>query len=257
VKVFLSWSGAASKAVAEALHHWLPRVIQSVAPWMSAEDIAKGARWSAELANQLQSTRVGIICVTPDNANAPWLLFEAGALSKTTEATFVCPFLFKVEPTELTGPLTEFQASVADRDGTKRLVRTLNLAAGDTATLSEKQLDETFDVWWPKLEAALAEVAKIRTLEPRPTRTERDILKEILELVRAMTRRQSSVEEPGNSARILAGDLLRSLDEANSLLRADKGIGMSTQAIAGELAERLPAVLQKSAIRRKRTKQTQ
>ncbi len=85
MKVFISWSGERSKAVAQAWHDWLPNVIQAVEPWMSETDIAKGARWGMDMARELDETRVGIICLTPENLNAPWILFEAGALSKTLE----------------------------------------------------------------------------------------------------------------------------------------------------------------------------
>ena len=250
MKVFLSWSGPASKAVADALRFWLPCVIQSITPWMSAEDIARGSRWSAELTHELETTRVGIVCVTPENMNAPWLLFEAGALSKTTEATFVCPYLFNLEATELTGPLAVFQASSADRDGTKRLLRTINSVAGDTVSLSESQLEDTFDVWWPKLEPFLAQARNLRGAEPQQVRTDRDMLKEVVELLRAMTRRQSTTDSQG-SGPMLSGGVLRSLEEAKSLLRLDKGVEISPQAIAVELAERLPDVLRKSVATRK------
>ena len=251
--MFLSWSGFTSKAVAEALRHWLPCVIQSVTPWMSGEDIARGSRWSAELAHQLETTRVGIVCVTPENISAPWLLFEAGALSKTTAATFVCPYLHNVETTELTGPLAEFQASSADRDGTKRLLHTINSATGNTTTLSERQLDDTFDVWWPRLETLLNHVGDMHATEPQQKRTDRDILTEVLELLRAMTRRQSTVEGHGSGS-MLTGEVLRSLEEAKRLLQLDKEAESSPEAFAVELAERLPDVLRKSAANRNRGK---
>jgi hypothetical protein len=195
---------------------------------------------------------VGIICVTPENMSAPWLLFEAGALSKTTASTFVCPYLFNLEATELTGPLAEFQASSADRDGTKRLLRTINSATGNSATLSERQLEDTFDVWWPKLESTLANVGNRPAAEPRQTRTERDMLKEVLDLLRGITRRQSTIDGQG-AGPMLTGEVLRSLEGAKSLLRLDKGVEISPRAIAVELAERLPDVLRKSAVTRKKS----
>ena len=108
MKVFLSWSGARSKFLAEALRLWIPRVIQSVKPWMSDEDISAGARWSKDLSLQLSEAKLGIICVTPENQNNPWLLFEAGALSKTLDHTNVCPFLHELSPGQLAGPLSQF-----------------------------------------------------------------------------------------------------------------------------------------------------
>ena len=77
MNLFISWSGEKSRSVAEALRDWLPFVINAVKPWMSAADIEKGARWSSDLAYQLKETRAGIICLTRDNLEAPWVLFEA------------------------------------------------------------------------------------------------------------------------------------------------------------------------------------
>ena len=79
MKVFISWSGAKSKAVADALGEWLPQVLQSVVPFVSSDSIRAGGRWQAEVASALEETSVGIVCVTTDNQVEPWLNFEAGA----------------------------------------------------------------------------------------------------------------------------------------------------------------------------------
>jgi hypothetical protein len=83
VKVFISWSGSQSREVAEALKDWLPRVIQSLRPYVSSEDIDKGTRWSNDISSELASSQIGIVCVTQNSLNAVWTHFEAGALYKS------------------------------------------------------------------------------------------------------------------------------------------------------------------------------
>src|SRR5208337_5095668 len=126
MKVFLSWSGDRSRAVAQALREWLPYVIQAVSPWLSTVHVQVGARWSNELAFQLEEARIGIICLTPENLSAPWILYEAGALSRALKPAWVCPYLFGFSPAELTGPWAQFQAVIANRDGTLALVNSIN-----------------------------------------------------------------------------------------------------------------------------------
>ena len=89
MKVFLSWSGEQSRRIAEVFKEWIPSVIQAVKPYFSPEDIAKGARWSKEISQELEESKVGILFLTKDNLGAPWLLFEAGALSKSMERSKV------------------------------------------------------------------------------------------------------------------------------------------------------------------------
>jgi hypothetical protein len=117
MKIFISWSGEESRQVAEALRDWIQKVLQAVEPWMSSKDIATGERWSSSIATMLRDCKVGIICVTQENVAAPWLHFEAGALSKAVEDAYVCPLLFRLEPSALVGPMAMFQAQRFNKDG--------------------------------------------------------------------------------------------------------------------------------------------
>jgi hypothetical protein len=95
--VFISWSGERSRVAAEALRAWLPKIINAIKPWLSSADIDKGARWSTDVASRLEAAKAGIICLTQNNLHSDWILFEAGALSKTLQNTYVCPFLIGLE----------------------------------------------------------------------------------------------------------------------------------------------------------------
>ena len=75
MKVFISWSGTTSHKVAVLLRDWLPSVIQSIEPYVSSEDIDKGARWSTDIAGELHASTYGLICVTKNNTEAPWINF--------------------------------------------------------------------------------------------------------------------------------------------------------------------------------------
>jgi hypothetical protein len=87
MKVFISWSGARSRIVAEALRSWLPDIINAVEPFVSELDIDRGAVGTEVIARQLRDSAFGIVCLTRDNQTRPWINYEAGALSKRSATT--------------------------------------------------------------------------------------------------------------------------------------------------------------------------
>lgn len=201
MKVFLSWSGDLSQSVAGILRDWLPSVIQIIEPYVSSEDIDKGARWSTDIAQELDQSSYGILCVTPENLNAPWLNFEAGALSKTIDKSFVSPFLFGVKRSEVQGPILQFQSTIYEEEDIRKLLGSLNNACAAEAIV-DSRLDKAFDVWWPTLQQQLEPLllqSRRQNPPPGPSRGGRaeiagDILEEILELVRAQQRLFSNPE---------------------------------------------------------------
>lgn len=188
-KVFISWSGDLSKKLAEEVRLWLPGVLQFVKPYFTPNDIEKGTRWATEIANELESSNAGIICLTNDNINKPWILFEAGALSKNFGKANVCTILFNLDNADLTGPLTSFQATRFDKTDFKKLLTTINNTGGDSK-LESAVLNDVFEMWWPKLETKVNEILKNHVVSANDNvRSDREILEEVLELARVNSKR--------------------------------------------------------------------
>src|SRR5262249_20279544 len=115
MRAFLSWSGKKSHDAANALKPWLEKVLGGVQVWMSDHDIEAGTPWGTSLHEQLRHADFGILCLTPENLSAPWVLYEAGALAASSRAGCVVPYLLGVAPETLTPPLSLFQSAEAGR----------------------------------------------------------------------------------------------------------------------------------------------
>lgn len=194
-KVFISWSGDLSNKLADAVRQWLPGVLQFVKPYFTPSDIEKGTKWSSDISGELESSNIGIICLTKDNLTKPWILFEAGALSKNLENSRVCTLLFGIDSTDLKGPLTTFQTTKFEKSDFKKLVKSINNTGGDNK-LDDSVLTEVFDMWWDKLEKTVKKIIKEhKNNDEVEHRSERDILEEILELSRLGMRKRSRESE--------------------------------------------------------------
>jgi hypothetical protein len=194
MQVFLSWSGTQSHALADALRRWLPHVVQSIEPWLSSGDIEAGARWQDEIGANLEETSFGILCLTKANLLAPWILFEAGAISKLRRTARVCTYLYDLRPAEVPFPLAMFQATTTERDSTFALVTALNRHV--EKPLRGELLSEAFEAWWPKLESLLATVGLVGVSEDVvPQRNDRDMLQEIVAHLREMRSEREAVLE--------------------------------------------------------------
>ncbi len=149
MRVFISWSGEPSKSVADAVAKFIERTVQTARPWISTREIRSGKRWQQEIGTSLSEAQFGVLVVTPGNLNAPWLLFEAGALSKSMKEANVVPLLCGgLDPSALPEPLQQFQALLLDDEGLRTLLADINLL---TATpLSDPALKDCLDAHLPK-----------------------------------------------------------------------------------------------------------
>jgi hypothetical protein len=148
MKVFICWSGETSKQIATRLRDWLPKVHQRIEPFISHEDIGKGIRWTHALSQELQDSNFGLVCLTPENLSAPWLHFEAGALSKVAQSR-VAPILFQLKTSDVRGPLSDFQlATLNDKQEMLRVLKSINDAMGAYAN---NVWEGTFESLWSEL----------------------------------------------------------------------------------------------------------
>ncbi|MBS0416924.1 MAG: toll-Interleukin receptor [Proteobacteria bacterium] len=190
MQVFLCWSGPAGHKIAEAFHGFLGDVIQDLKPFLSSESIRKGQNWSSVIGNQLKESNYGIVCLTKDNLDARWIMFESGALSKNLAESRVTTLLAGIQPTDVLEPLSQFQHTRTDRDDVFKLTKDLNALLPESQRLTEDRLTRSFARCWDDLEAKLnhamaSSSATTTKVFERPTG---DMVAELLELVRELKR---------------------------------------------------------------------
>jgi hypothetical protein len=198
--LFISWSGELSSALAKSLAEWIPSVIQAARPYYSPDDIEKGTRWFGEISKELSDVQIGLICLTRDNLTAPWIMFEAGSVSKNLDKAHVCPILFGIDPADVTGPLAQFQLSRFQKEDVQKLMRTINGKMGAQA-LNEAKLEMAFEKWWPDLDGNVQRILSTTdTSGIRTVRPDREILEEILAVTRSFVDREKISERSIPSA---------------------------------------------------------
>lgn len=214
MKVFISFSGDYSRRIAELLREWLPSVLQYVDPFLSSRDTDKGSAWFTEIASQLSASDFGLICLTPDNMKSEWIHFEAGAIANKFGMRRTGTLLVDVNDSDLRPPLSLFQHTQPTLDDMLKLLTTINKAAGDDG-VDAPVVERALKKWWPDFEDGLSIARKEGgDSDAVPPRETREILEEILELVRGMSRRAPSYPD------VRLSELLQAL---NSPAHLEKG----------------------------------
>ncbi len=185
MRVFLSWSGELSMQVAQILKKWIPCIIQSVEVFFSPNDIEKGENWDSKISGELADCNYGIVCLTTENTNAPWIHFEAGALAKTFDSR-VTALMININTSDIKGPLSRFQATKLEKSDFNQLIVAINSAT--TKPLQPDVLKTAFDAIWDNMLKEINEViARYPTKTPQRQKISEisnSTLEEILQLVR-------------------------------------------------------------------------
>ena len=198
MNIFISWSGTLSLEVAKLLKQWIKCVLQATNPWVSSDDIERGALWFNDISNSLKDCNIGIVCLTRSNIKSPWILFEAGGLLKGLTTNRVCTFLVDLEPKDINAPLSHFNHTASSKEDVYKLISTLNDKLEDRK-LDKETLDNVFHTYWPKFEAEFNKITHeiVEDNEVNNPRSEADILTEILYTVRGLDTRLNSLENYG------------------------------------------------------------
>jgi hypothetical protein len=163
-----------------------------VKPWLYSEDIDKGALWPEEVDKALATT-VGILCVTQENKNAPWLLFEAGGLSKGLSEARVAPLLIDLESQDIKQPLARFTFTRPNKQDMWKLLKMINRADPEKI-LPEDQLQRFFDRVWPYFENPFHDIREKHKKEAKPApRSVGDMVIEILNITRGLQRNSEEI----------------------------------------------------------------
>jgi len=198
MKVFISWSGAAERDVAESLAETLSVVSAGrVTAFVSSQSIPKGARGMQAIGASLSASDYGIVILSAANQHAPWITYEAGALARSVEAP-VATLLLDLIPSDVTGPLESFQAtSFATPADMRRLF--VEIAQRADTTMPEESIGILFDAAWPSLRDSWTPPSPDDTAQ-EPRRDDADMLSE---LVNRMRRMEQKLDHNGRSSRPL------------------------------------------------------
>jgi hypothetical protein len=164
MKIFISWSGKLSKAVAERLRAWLRQMIHGLDPFVSSQDIEKGNVWLAELIKELEQSSIGILCLTRENLNSKWMLFEAGALFTSLGKSKIYPLLINITNLELDLPLSSFQATSIQKEDFYKLIKSIYQSL-ENRLISEQELEKQFNLLWGEMELDIKQLLSSATEE--------------------------------------------------------------------------------------------
>lgn len=150
MQIFLSWSGDKSKNVASAFYEWFPKVAPNFKLWMSSKDIEHGSLWMQKTSQSLDQSACGIVFLTKENMDKPWILLEVGALSMKGKGY---PNVYFVDMDEddlhRSSPFREIQGTRHKKEDVLALIQGLQVKNGQQA---DKEIDERLDFCWQEFD---------------------------------------------------------------------------------------------------------
>ena len=126
MNIFLSWSGVRSKCAAQAFSGFFSQFFFWDTPVIYlSTSTEKGVYWDEELEKALDKANFGVLFLTRENCGSPspWMMYEAGALSRTAgpknmekaKRRYVMTFLLDGRASDIPSPVSRMQSTVFDK----------------------------------------------------------------------------------------------------------------------------------------------
>lgn len=233
-KIFISWSGEYTERIALIWQRLVLDMFDMVEVFVSSSSIDPGARPLEQIKNELDGTSLGIVVVTPQNQDAAWLNYEAGALSRTVPeaVTRVMPSLVGFDsPAQVTSPLKQFQSQKLNTEGVVKILQEIAKVNGIEWLRKQATFERAWSVYEPEFEKAIRSKAQaVQTVK----RSSEDMVDEVLTIVRELQNRwpspmvrrnsgDSDPMEPDSAAlKSMIGNYIQALGKRYSELQIGK-----------------------------------
>lgn len=226
MKIFVSWSGQLSKMIAKELKKWIPCIIQSASVFYSPEDIEKGQNWNSRITEELSNCNYGIICLTEENKNSPWINFEAGAIAKALDSR-ITALMIGINPSDIQGPLSSYQATKINKEEIFKLFVSINNCQENP--IENGTLTFLFGAVWDKIEKNINKIIKEYEVPKKGVLKKSDnteILEDILQIVREQNRIISNPSQilPADYLEVILGKTSSGSQNEVALMKYIKGI---------------------------------
>ena len=120
-----------------------------------------------------------------------------------------------LKPTDLSGPLAQFNHTTPVKSEMKSLLTTINNELGENA-LKDKILDQVFETYWPSFESKFSKLKESEPIQKanKPSRSSDDMLEEILNTTRIMDKRVRSLERENSGSYIMSkNEVLETIEQ--------------------------------------------
>jgi len=200
-----------------------------------------------ELDKELVECDVAVLLVSRSNLNAPWMLFEAGAIGREMDRAQVIPIGIDLEPSDMGNPLNVFQGTRLTKEGLVHVIAAIHSRAG--GALSEDECRELVDPIWDQLNESVTEAIEQARPNDSEESEEEAFRRNVVNLLNYIKNKMPSenfivgavdmskrLDEFGANIRNLANDLLK--DPASDKTRTRvKNLANRTKRLFDDLAQ--------------------